>query len=153
MKKFTLLLVSVIAFSCGGPAAEEPKRLLSEDEMVNIIYDINMIQSMRSFQPQALDDNNVDAKKYIFKKYKIDSLTFAQNNTWYASNIEKYDGILKKVSERVKKEKEVLSPKADTTKVKNTIPKTAEIARAKSRRDSLRKVSVDRIKRQQNEKK
>lgn len=140
MKRITLLLVSILFLACdSGP--EKPKRLLSEDEMANIIYDINMVQSMRSSQPFVLENNNVDAKKYIFKKYKIDSLTFAQNNTWYAANMEQYEAIEKKVSDRLRNEKEALEPKADTTKVKKS-----DVPGAQARRDSFRKASEEKAK-------
>ncbi len=138
MKRITLLLVSILFLACeSGP--EKPGRLLSEDEMANVIYDINMVQSMRSSQPLALDDNNVDAKKYIFKKYKLDSLTFAQNTAWYAANMEQYEAIEKKVSDRIRKEKDALTPKADTTKVKKS-----EVPGAQAKLDSFRKAAAEK---------
>lgn len=139
MKKLTLLLISILFIACGGDPVDKPERLLSEDEMVNIIYDINMVQALRSSQPQVLNSNNVDPQNYIFKKHKIDSLTFAQNNTWYAANFEQYEGIMKKVSEKIKKEKDMYAPKIDTAKVKKD---------GMVRRDSLRKAALDKIKRQ-----
>lgn len=145
MKKITLLLVSILFIACGGETSvEKPKRLLSEDEMANIIYDITMVQALRSSLPQVLENNDVDAKKYVFKKYKIDSLTFVQNNTWYAANFEQYEGIMKKVSDKIKKEKDIFTPKQDTAKIKKS-----EIPGAQAKRDSFRKAAADRLKRQQ----
>jgi len=145
MKRITLLLVSLLFLACeSGP--EKPKRLLSEDEMANIIYDINMVQSMRSSQPFVLDNNNVDAKKYIYKKHKLDSLTFVQNTAWYAAHMEQYETIQKKVSDRLKKEKEALTPKADTVKVKKS-----DVPGAQAKRDSFRKASAEKVKLQKTE--
>jgi len=137
MKRIILLLIPVIMFSCGRDKAEKPKHLLSENEMANVIYDINMLQAMRSSKPELLDDNNVKAKNYIFKKYKIDSLTFAQNNAWYAIDMEKYEAIQKKVSERIKRERDAFAPKKDTLK-----PKSVGAANARAKRDSIRKAAL-----------
>ncbi|ALM48862.1 hypothetical protein AMR72_08150 [Flavobacterium psychrophilum] len=137
MKKVILLLASVILFSCGDGAAEKPKRFLTEDEMVNISYDLSLIQAIKSYQPQALDDNKVDSKNYIYKKYKIDSLTFAQNNTWYAGNLEQYEKIQQRVTEKLNKQKEILAPKKDSL-----TPPVTDVPGAQARRDSVRKAAL-----------
>lgn len=85
--------------------------------MVDILYDIALLQSIKSFQPTVLDTNNVNAHTYIYKKYKIDSLTLVQNHTYYASDIEGYEKIENEVSDRLKKNKEELTPKKDSTTV------------------------------------
>ena len=140
MKRITLLLLSIILFSCAKETVEKPKHLLTEDEMANIIYDINIIQALRASQPQALTDNDVEPKNYIYKKYKIDSLTFAQNNAWYAANMEKYEGIQEKASERIKKEKDQFSVKADTSKA----AKKPDPVKARAKHDNLRKAALEK---------
>ena len=42
--------------------------------------------------------------QYIFEKYKIDSITYRQNQRYYAANARKYKKIYKKVIERLDKE-------------------------------------------------
>ena len=141
MKKLLLLLLSVMAFSCGKEnAVEKPARLLKEDEMENILYDLTMIQAIRSFQPQVLDNNKVDVQHYIYRKYKIDSLTFAQNNDWYANDPEVYKNMLDKVDARINKEKTAISKavKKDSVKVnKSQLPP--------AKKDSLKKVVLNRL--------
>jgi len=142
MKKLLLLLLSVMVFSCGKEtgAVEKPARLLKEDEMENILYDLTMIQAIRSFQPQVLDNNKVDAQHYIYRKYKIDSLTFAQNNDWYANDPELYNNMLVKVNERINKEKTAINKavKKDSVSVKKS-PVTP------AKKDSLKKVVLNRL--------
>ena len=139
MKKLALVIVSVIMFSCGGSTVEKPERLLSEDEMTNIIYDITMIQAFRSVKPEVLDYNNIKGQEYIFKKYKIDSLTFAQNNAWYTANMDKYEAIQKKVTERIKKERKLFSQKNDTLS-------NPSKSGSRSKRDSLKKAALNKVK-------
>lgn len=144
MKSIALLLVSIILFSCGKETAEKPKRLLSENEMVEIFYDLSLIQAIKSYQPQALDDNGVDSKNYIYKKYKIDSLTFSQNNKYYAQDLEQYEKIQQRVTEKIKKQKELLMPKKDSLHRPVT-----DVPGAQAKRDSVQKGLLNMRKRHQ----
>lgn len=115
MKKTALIIMSALVLAaCGGP--EKPKKLLEKDVMENIMYDISLLQAIRSFAPQKLTDNNVDAHTYIFKKYKIDSLTLAQNQLYYAQDLKTYAKMQKSVSERIKAEREKVSGKKTLNK-------------------------------------
>lgn len=105
MKKLACIFVSLLLFSCGEQAAEKPKNLLPEDKMVDMLYDITMLQAINSFKPQVLDSNKVEAKNYIYKKYKTDSLTFTQSHSYYASDLETYEKMQEKVNERIEKDK------------------------------------------------
>jgi hypothetical protein len=42
--------------------------------------------------------------QYIFEKYKIDSITYRENQRYYAADARKYKKIYKKVIERFEKE-------------------------------------------------
>jgi hypothetical protein len=116
MKKAAALLLGLFCMASCGDSTEKPERLLSEDEMANILYDITVLQSIRAYQPKYLLDNNVSTTDYIYQKYNIDSTTFAQNNTYYASELDKYDRIHKKVTDRVNREKAAFEDKKDTLK-------------------------------------
>lgn len=116
MKKLAIILLSALAVSCNNDAAPKPEHLLNEKEMENIFYDLTLLQSIKSSLPKVLDDNKVDVKNYIYKKYKIDSLTFAQNHTYYASDLEKYQKMQQKVSERLNKAKDSINPPVKNSK-------------------------------------
>jgi hypothetical protein len=108
MKKLLLIFSSVFLVSCSDNAAPKPEHLLDKEQMVSILYDLALLQSIKSFNPAVLDTNNVDSHKYIYKKYKIDSLTFAQNHTYYASDIKVYEKIEKEVSKRIQQQRDSL---------------------------------------------
>ena len=120
MKKLVFIFLAIVAVSCNNDIAPKPEHLLKEDEMVNIFYDIALLQGIKSFTPQSLEENNVDAKNYIYKKYKIDSLTFAQNHNYYASDLKKYEIIERRVVEKLQKQKEKLVPKVTPPAAKQT---------------------------------
>jgi hypothetical protein len=91
---------------------------------------------MSSTNPVQMQQNHLDVNKYIYNKYKIDSITFVQNQKYYASDIEKYQQIHKKVSEKLKSEKAVFDSidkkniKAGSKKrrvLQTTAPRTEQI--------------------------
>lgn len=103
MKKLLpFLSLLIVLFGCKNSDVEKPEKLLTEEEMAAIIYDISVIDAIRAHRPgQALSVN----PEYVYKKYGIDSLQFAKNNTYYASDISKYKKIYNKVSERLTADK------------------------------------------------
>ncbi|MEL1245603.1 DUF4296 domain-containing protein [Flavobacterium sp. DGU11] len=121
MRNIAYILLSVLLVSCGEEKAEKPKHLLQEDEMVNILYDITLLQAISSYTPKALEDSKIDNRNYIYKKYKTDSLTFALSNEYYASDLDVYDGIQKKVAAKIEQDKIKYGLK------KNTVTPTANV--------------------------
>lgn len=105
MKKLVVLLLFSICFSCGRDRAEKPEHLLTEEEIVNIMYDLSLLQAMSSAAQVEMDSAKIDPSKYIFKKYKIDSLTLAQNEKYYANDMEKYQKLHIKVSDKLAAQK------------------------------------------------
>ena len=72
--------------------------------MVDIIYDISILQATDGSMPYKLTEHTIEMDEYIFEKYKIDSVTYRQNQRYYAADARKYKKIYKKVIERLEKE-------------------------------------------------
>lgn len=100
-------MLSLVLFlaSCNHNAVEKPENLIEEEEMTNILYDLSILEAMKSQSPYAPQNQSMNPKDYIFKKYKIDSLQFATSNLYYISQIEEYKKMYEKVNERLEKEK------------------------------------------------
>jgi len=106
MKKIlTVLLIIFITFGCGNSVIEKPDNLIDEDVMVDVIYDLSLIESIKSQRPIYLEQNNINPKTYVYKKYKIDSLQFAKSNHYYASDLKRYKNIYEQVSKRLETNK------------------------------------------------
>jgi hypothetical protein len=106
MKKLAFIFTIIVVISCRqGDVVEKPDNLLEEDKMVNILYDMSVLQAMRSQSNSTLDSNGIDPKVYIFKKYNVDSTTFVQNHRYYASRLDQYEKIQNKVKEKLEAEK------------------------------------------------
>ncbi len=100
-----MLSLALFLASCNHNAVEKPENLIEEDVMTNILYDLSILEAMKSQSPYAPQNQSMNPKDYIFKKYKIDSLQFATSNRYYVSQIEEYKKMYDQVNERIQKEK------------------------------------------------
>ena len=108
MKKIILFFTALflLLVSCKENGVPKPKNLIDRNQMIDMIYDLAILESARS---QSMSANSFPkSNDFIKGKYKIDSLTFAQNTKYYASDIKDY----KKMYEEVKRRIIDKSPKA-----------------------------------------
>lgn len=102
MKNFFLFFIGFcFLVSCEQKAIEKPDNLIEKEKMDDIIYDLTLLQAMRGSYQATLDSNKVDVANYIYKKYKIDSLQFANSNRYYASDVAAYNRMFNRVNERL----------------------------------------------------
>ena len=118
MKQILFLLVSLLVLSCTNNPVPKPDNLLDEKVMVDIIYDISILQATDGSMPYKLTEHNIKMDQYILDKYKIDSTAYRQNQKYYAANARKYKKIYKKVIERLEQEK--IKVEQDASKVNGT---------------------------------
>jgi len=109
MRRIALILVLFTFFSCENKAVEKPENLIDRETMVDILYDLTIIQSAEISNPGTFSQNEIKVDEVIYKKYKIDSLAFAQSNRYYASDAHNYQKLFQKVSEKLKAKKEELN--------------------------------------------
>jgi len=125
MKKWIFFFGAMLLLvSCKNEVVEKPEKLIEEDEMVNIIYDLSILEAMKyqSNQSEA-PKYAINPKEYIYKKYHIDSLQFARSNHYYASDMGNYKKMYDKVSNRIKAEQKQIDA---TIKTGDKVPTPAE---------------------------
>lgn len=104
MKKIIVALCfATTLISCQNSAIEKPEKPIDEDVMVDILYDLSLMEAIKS-QNISDSDNTINSSQYIYKKYKIDSLQFVQNNKFYASDVDNYKKMFEKVKARLENE-------------------------------------------------
>ena len=116
MKKIIFIFILFTFLSCSSNVRNHPENIMSEDEMVNFLFDINIINSSRSFRNKSeLNYYNIK-DSLLFKKHKTDSLKFSNSNFYYASNPKIYlkiylnlEAKLSKIKDSLNKELEVYS--------------------------------------------
>lgn len=123
MRKYIYFLLVIFLASCtSNTIYKEPKNLIPKDTMVNLLVDMYIASSARSYKSKSLkkDENYT---YLVYKKYKIDSLRFQESNIYYTSKVESYDLLLKKVKDRLDKLKEKYT---DSLKVYDSIKQIQE---------------------------
>jgi hypothetical protein len=91
--------------ACAKPAVEKPDNLIEEGKMVDIMYDLSLLESIKSQKPTAFETYHINPNTYIYKKYKIDSLQFAKSSRYYATDLEKYKAMYDKVAKKIEARK------------------------------------------------
>ena len=137
MKKIIALLSVLIMVSACSNKNEVPKpeKPIEPAVMENILYDLALLQALKSYSPEKLEENKVNTKTYIYQKYKIDSAQFAENNRYLAANIEEYKALFEKVTARLEKNKAEIDiilkkeEKKNTNKIQDSTAKTAEASK------------------------
>lgn len=112
MKKTILFFMTLfMLLGCKEEAAvKEPEKRIDKAVMVAIFYDLALLDASKYQMLSKTEYQKVTPKEFIFKKYKIDSVQFAQNNLYYASFVEEYKEMFQEVEKRL----QVQSDKLDT---------------------------------------
>jgi hypothetical protein len=158
MKKIvTFLVVLVLLVSCKKELVKKPNHLIEREKMVNIMYDLSILEAIKVQNPASIDSFKLNPNQYIFKKYKIDSLQFAQSNIYYAADYKEYEKMFTEIKLRIDNNKKIYEAQI---KVENK-KKTAEAKlKAKKVVDSIKKArelkvtkSIDSLKKAKKKKK
>ena len=98
MKKIFILLILII--SCSDQ--NSPTDLMSEEQMVDFLLDINIINSSRAYRNNS-DLNYYNIKDtFLYKKHNIDSIQFVNSNGYYSSKPKKYLKIYSQLQKKMR---------------------------------------------------
>lgn len=113
MRKLIVLIV-LLSFSCKKPDAfKKPENLIEKEKMIEVLYDLHLLSATKSSAKEVLADHNIDAEKYVFTKYKIDSTQLAQSVTFYASKPEQMLEIYEEINSRFTSQKTLFEKERD----------------------------------------
>ncbi|MFK6999345.1 DUF4296 domain-containing protein [Flavobacterium oreochromis] len=124
MNKIACFFLIIFFISCQNSTIKKPDNLIDEATMEKIIYDLALIQAIKGHDAKLLPKNQIDPLKYVYKKYRIDSLQLVNSNKYYSSDIptykKMYDNAIGKIkTERLKIEK-LYQAKLKKEKLKKT---------------------------------
>ncbi len=141
LKRLSIYLgIIVVASSCYQyNKPEKPKDLLSKDQMVNILIDIKLLTSANGKNKKILEDHTVYPETYIFNKYNIDSLRFANSNNYYAYYTAEYNEIYSSIKDSLGKLQTILKDldKKEQEQKEKEAEKTRDSIKAIKEKDSL----------------
>ena len=141
MKK--LILIFLIFHSCGFTNDETlvPDNLISEEKMIDILYDMSLISVSKGINKRILENNGVKPKKYILKKYGIDSLQFVVSNEYYSKDLERYLKIYEEVLNKLETNREIVIDSIENYK-KDRAKRSKEINLETPKNNKLSKPSL-----------
>lgn len=129
MKRLSYILLVVCTLMACRPGV--PSDVLSESDMVDILYDMHIAQTM-SEMPDVMSNSKdvVTLRSAILKKYDVTPEEFERSYLFYCSHTEHMYEIYQKISERVKenviaaggKIQGIETDEADTANVWNQEP-------------------------------
>jgi hypothetical protein len=121
MKKILPFLAILTFVGCKDEMVKKPDRLIEKSQMVNIMYDLSLLEAIKYQNPAVLDSNQIRPKQFIYKKYKVDSLQLAQNNVYYASDYKTYKIMFDEVVNRLERDKKKAELQLKAQEKKNQI--------------------------------
>jgi hypothetical protein len=141
MKKIIPIFILLIVLAgCKKELVKEPKHLIEKEKMVNIMYDLSLLDAMKVENPTLMDSFKNNSNQYIYKKYKIDSVQFAQSNIYYAADYKEYEKMYNQVKARIdKKKSETISLIRAKAKKEMQKEKTKKKLKEKKVADSIKK--------------
>ncbi len=144
MKK--MLLILLIFYSCGFVNDENlvPDNIIAEEKMVDILYDMSLISVSKGINKSILENNGMKPKKYILKKYNIDSLQFVLSNEYYSRDLERYLKIYEQVLNKLEMNRGIIVDSIENYK-KDRAKRSKEINLETPKNNELSKppLSVD----------
>ena len=136
-------MVLTTLFACSEEVIEKPENLIPKDQMVEILYDLAIINSAKKSNPSYLTERGIEAMPFIYRRYDIDSLQFVQSDIYYASRPSEYEEIYSILEARLEKEKSEYDKYK--TRVSDSIRKVAEEQRERLKEQVSKRQQQDTI--------
>lgn len=130
------IAICVLFLGCKEEIVKEPKKKLEKEVMVNVMYDLSLIEAMKYQNLSAVDSVKINPTNYVLKKYKIDSVQFAQNNEYYASDVAQYQKMIQEIADRLDKNKKAVDKSIKIENKKSLLNKKKKI-KERLKKDSL----------------
>ncbi|TVZ25910.1 uncharacterized protein DUF4296 [Gillisia sp. Hel_I_86] len=102
MKFLKMFIIACFLSSCQNiEEVKKPGNLISEDKMVEVLTELNLLNSAKNYNKRILEETGLQPDTYLYSKYKIDSLQLAESTTYYAKKYDKFEGIYQKVKQNL----------------------------------------------------
>lgn len=106
-KKIYILTLGLLSFiACGRNVVEKPDNLIPKDVMVDIYYDISILNSLKSTGTDKMESIDLEPDAYLFEKYSIDSTQLSKSSIYYTSNANLQLEMFTQVEERLQRLKD-----------------------------------------------
>ena len=111
MRIILTLIILVIVQSCKDFNNKKPENLISEDKMVEILFDLEIINAARGDNKKIIEEKISNVNNYLQNKYKIGIDQFENSISYYSSDILKYSMIIQEVEQKLDSTKNLIEKK------------------------------------------
>ena len=110
MKNYIMVSIILLLFNCQmNNKYTDQLEIISEKKMIDIIYDMALINVSKGINKRILENNGMKPQSYILKKYKIDSMLFVRSNNFYTKDLDKYLYIYDQVLKKLEKNRQLIN--------------------------------------------
>jgi len=110
MKNYIMISLILLLFNCQmNDKYTDQSDIISEKKMIDIIYDMALINVSKGINKRILENNGMKPQSYILKKYKIDSMLFVRSNNFYSKDLDKYLNIYDQVLKKLEKNRQLIN--------------------------------------------
>jgi hypothetical protein len=109
--------------------------------MVDIIYDMTLINVAKGVNKSILENNGIIPEQYLFNKHSIDSMLFAKSNEYYSYDLKTYQTIYDNVKIKLEKNKKII---IDSIEILKQI--SGEMSKKLIKESKKNKILIDTIK-------
>ena len=113
MRIILTLIILVIVQSCKDFNNKKPENLISEDKMVEILFDLEIINAARGDNKKIIEEKISNINNYLQNKYKIGIDQFENSISYYSSDVLKYSMIIQEVEQKLDSTKNLIQKKID----------------------------------------
>lgn len=117
MRRVNIVLFFVLLGCNSSATSVAPEELIPAQKMENILFDLSLLKAIDNTK-LTRDGEEVFNNQYLLRKYNIDSLTFAQNQHYYAQNPK----LLFRIYQRIDRRLEQLLDSLRSNEKNETIP-------------------------------
>jgi|TARA_B100001094_G_scaffold52952_1_gene48449 hypothetical protein len=144
MNKLQRIIILCLVFSCNNTLNQNnkpPENLISKEKMVDIIYDMTLINVAKGVNKSILENNGIIPEQYLFNKHSIDSILFAKSNEYYSYDLKTYQTIYDNVKIKLEKNKKII---IDSIEILKQI--SGEMSKKLIKESKKNKILIDTIK-------
>ena len=144
MNKLNVIIILSIVLGCSNSLTQKPMpadNLISQEKMVDIIYDMTLINVAKGVNKSILENNGIIPEQYLFNKHSVDSILFARSNEYYSYDLKTYQIIYDKVKIKLEKNKNIISDSID--KLKQI---SGKLSKKLIKESKINKILIDTIK-------
>ncbi|MDG1681554.1 MAG: DUF4296 domain-containing protein [Flavobacteriaceae bacterium] len=144
MNKLQLIIILSLVLGCNNSLNQEPippENLISKEKMIDIIYDMTLINVAKGVNKSILENNGIIPEQYLFNKHSIDSILFAKSNEYNSYDLKTYQTIYDKVKIKLEKNKNIINDSIDILK-----QISGELSKKLIKESKKNKILIDTIK-------